>query len=92
MRERAIWSAAREGSLYRPGQKVALKYRPGIVDTVIAYDPDMVPPVVLANDPQPRYPEELTLIAQHGTRFNWLMRWSKRTKVTASAQKFASSH
>ncbi|AFY93895.1 hypothetical protein [Chamaesiphon minutus] len=92
MIERAIWSEAQEIAVYRPGQKVEVKSRSGIVDTVIAYDPDMVPPVVLANDPQPRYPEELTLISQPRTSFNWLLPWSKPNKVNNSAQKVISSH
>lgn len=51
-----------EAILFRPGQKVELKDRPGITDTIVEYDPMMVPPIWLANDPQPRYPEELRLI------------------------------
>ncbi|WP_219892238.1 hypothetical protein [Chamaesiphon polymorphus] len=92
MMERAIWSEAQEIAVYRPGQKVEVKSRSGIVDTVIAYDPDMVPPIVLANDPQPRYPEELTLISQPGTSFNWFLPWSKSHKVTVSTQKVTSHH
>jgi hypothetical protein len=92
MTERAIWSEVQEIAVYRPGQKVEVKSRQGIVDTVIAYDPDMVPPIVLANDPQPRYPEELTLISQPGTSFNWFLPWSKPNKVTASVHKVTSHH
>ena len=66
-----------EGSVYHPGQKVEVKHRPGTIDTVIAYDPMMVPPVILAIDPQPRYPEELTLVDRAGTGFNWLNPWHK---------------
>jgi hypothetical protein len=78
MRERTDWrELPAEGSVYRPGQKVEVKHRPGIVDTVIAYDPMMVPPVMLAIDPQPRYPEELTLISPVGTGFNWLHPWTR---------------
>jgi hypothetical protein len=78
MRERTDWQELpAEGSIYRPGQKVAVKHRPGIIDTVIAYDPMMVPPVILASDPQPRYPEELTLVDRVGTGFNWLNPWYK---------------
>lgn len=47
---------------FRPGQKVELKNQPGVMDTIAEYDPMMVPPIWLANDPQPRYPEELTLV------------------------------
>jgi hypothetical protein len=77
MTEQATWSQAQEMAVYRPGQKVELKHCPGVIDTVIAYDPMMVPPVILASDPQPRYPEELTLIAQPGTGLNWLNPWAK---------------
>jgi hypothetical protein len=79
MAEQATWSEAREMAIYRPGQKVEIKHRPGVVDTVIAYDPMMVPPVMLASDPQPRYPEELTLMSQPATAFDWLHPWSKVT-------------
>lgn len=47
---------------YRPGQRVELKQRPGVVDTILEYDSMMVPPIMLANDPKPRYPEELRLL------------------------------
>jgi hypothetical protein len=77
MVEQAIWSEAREMAVYRPGQKVEIKHRPGVIDTVIAYDPMMVPPVMLASDPQPRYPEELTLVSQPAIAFDWLHPWSK---------------
>jgi hypothetical protein len=80
--EQAVWSEAREMTTYRPGQKVELKQRPGIVDTVIAYDPMMVPPVILASDPQPRYPEELTSISQSGGGFNWSNPWAKVAHVS----------
>jgi hypothetical protein len=79
MAEQGTWSEAREMASYRPGQKVEMKHRPGVIDTVLAYDPMMVPPVVLASDPQPRYPEELTLISQPGIGFDWLNSWSKAT-------------
>jgi hypothetical protein len=71
MKERAVWSEAQEMAIYRPGQKVELKNRPGIVDTIIAYDPMMVPPTILAIDPQPRYPEELILISTPSTAAEW---------------------
>lgn len=51
-----------EALQYHPGQRVELKQRPGVVDTIAEYDPMMVPPIWLANDPQPRYPEELNLL------------------------------
>jgi hypothetical protein len=78
MTERAGGSWAKEELAYRPGQKVEIKHRPGVIDTIIAYDPMMVPPVMLAIDPQPRYPEELTLISQPGAGFNWLNPWAKQ--------------
>jgi hypothetical protein len=77
MAERAIWNEAREIATYHPGQKVEIKHLPGTIDTVIAYDPMMVPPIVLASDPQPRYPEELILISQSAVSFDWLRPWSK---------------
>jgi hypothetical protein len=79
MTEQVTWSGAQEMAVYRAGQKVAIKHRPGVTDTVIAYDPMMVPPVILANDPQPRYPEELILISQPATAFDWLHPWTKST-------------
>jgi hypothetical protein len=51
-----------EASQYKPGQRVELKQRPGVVDIIAEYDPMMVPPIQLVNDPQPRYPEELNLL------------------------------
>ncbi len=69
--EQSSWSQSQEMAIYRPGQRVELKHRPGIVDTVIAYDPYLVPPVILAGDPQPRYPEELNLISTVGSPFDW---------------------
>ena len=52
----------REALQYRPGQRVELKRRSGVVDIIAEYDPMMVPPIWLVNDPQPRYPEELNLL------------------------------
>jgi hypothetical protein len=85
MAERA-WSEAEEILAYRPGQKVEFKHRPGVIDTVIGYDPYMVPPVILANDPQPRYPEELTLVAQPASAFDWFNPLSrvKSARTTAA--------
>ena len=51
-----------EALQYRPGQRVELKQSPGLVDAIVEYDPMMVPPIMLANDPKPRYPEELRLL------------------------------
>ncbi len=84
MVEQASWSESKEMTIYRPGQKVEIKRHPGLIDTIIAYDPMMVPPVILAIDPQPRYPEELTLIPIPGIKaFNWLHPWSKVTMAPA---------
>jgi hypothetical protein len=51
-----------EALQYRPGQRVELISRPGVVDVIAEYDPMMVPPIWLANDPRPRYPHELNLL------------------------------
>lgn len=51
-----------EALQYQPGQRVELKTRPGVVDVIAEYDPMMVPPIWLANDPKPRYPHELNLL------------------------------
>lgn len=53
------WEEAFE---YRPGQKVELKSQPGSFDKIVSYDPMMVPPIWLANDPKPRYAHELRVI------------------------------
>lgn len=52
-----------EAFTYRPGQKVELKSRPGTCDIVASYEPMMVPPIWLVNDPKPRYPHELQVIS-----------------------------
>jgi hypothetical protein len=73
-----VWSESKEMAIYRPGQKVESKHHPGLIDTIIAYDPMMVPPVMLAIDPQPRYPEELILISTSGLKtFDWLNPWTR---------------
>jgi hypothetical protein len=95
MTEQPTWSEDREMAVYRPGQKVEIKRQPGVVDTVIAYDPYMVPPIVLAIDPQPRYPEELSLIAQPGMGFDWfkpLSRAITARKIATDRQPLAASH
>jgi hypothetical protein len=84
MVDQAAWNEAQEMAIYRPGQKVEIKLRPGLIDTIIAYDPMMVPPVILASDPQPRYPEELNLVAQPAITFDWLRPWSKTANNPAS--------
>jgi hypothetical protein len=49
---------------YQPGFTVELKSQPGALHTIESYDPMMVPPVWLADDPMPRYPHELRVISQ----------------------------
>lgn len=83
MAERAIWNEAREIATYHPGQKVEIKHQPGVIDTVIAYNPMMVPPIILARDPQPRYPEELILVSPSAVTFDWLRPWSKTKQNSA---------
>ncbi len=61
-----------EALRFRPGQKVELKRRPGVFDTIAHYDPMMVPPISLVNDPIPRYPEELRLVYRPVTGINRL--------------------
>lgn len=61
-----------EALQYRAGQRVELKRRPGVVDTIAEYDPMMVPPIWLVNDPQPRYPEELNVLPNPNPMTNWL--------------------
>ncbi len=89
MTDRSSWSESQEIAAYRPGQKVEIKHRPGVIDTVLAYDPMMVPPIVLASDPQPRYPEELTLVDRPAKMFDWLNPWSRNpigSSLTMSQQ------
>lgn len=61
-----------EALKYRPGQKVELKHQPGMVDIIVSYDPLMVPPISLASDPMPRYPEELQLLPTPALNRSWL--------------------
>lgn len=61
-----------EALKYRPGQRVELKQRPGVVDIIAEYDPMMVPPISLVNDPKPRYPEELILLVKPVMGADWL--------------------
>ena len=58
-----------EASEYCAGQRVELKQRPGVVDIIAAYDRMMVPPIWLTNDPQPRYPEELSILSESTVEF-----------------------
>jgi hypothetical protein len=73
-----------EARQYRRGQMVELKASPGVVDAIAEYDPMMVPPIWLVNDPTPRYPEELTLIPRQVVRAD---RWKPvaRRLVSVSA-------
>ncbi len=80
MAERAAGSEAEEMLVYRAGQRVELKQRPGKIDTIVGYDPYMVPPVILANDPLPRYPEELTVVGA----YDW---FAPLAKFKSSTQK-----
>lgn len=57
---------------YQPGQQVELKSHPGVVDIIAEYDPMMVPPIWLANDPKPRYPHELSLLPKSAIGSSWL--------------------
>ncbi len=51
-----------EAFTYRQGQKVELKSQPGTFDIIASYEPMMVPPIWLVNDPRPRYSHELQII------------------------------
>ena len=66
-----------EALQYQPGQRVELKSRPGVVDIIAEYDPMMVPPIWLANDPKPRYPHELNVLPKPVIGSAWLMRGSR---------------
>lgn len=70
-----------EALKFRPGQRVQLKANPGVVDTIAEYDPMMVPPIWLANDPKPRYPHELNLVTSPMLGNGWL----KFSRVRQSA-------
>jgi len=60
-----------EALRYRPGQRVELKANPGVADVIAEYDPMMVPPIWLANDPKPRYPHELNLLPKPLMSSTW---------------------
>jgi len=49
---------------YQPGFIVELKSRHGIFDAIASYDPAIVPPICLVNDPIPRYSHELKVISK----------------------------
>jgi hypothetical protein len=61
-----------EALKYRPGQRVEHISRPGVVDVIAQYDPMMVPPIWLENDPHPRYPHELNLLPMPILGTSWL--------------------
>ena len=61
-----------EAHRYRSGQRVELKASPGQVDVIAEYDPMMVPPIWLTNDPKPRYPHELNLLGKPVMGMGWL--------------------
>jgi hypothetical protein len=70
-----------EARQYRAGQRVEVKNNPGVIDIIAEYNPMLVPPVILINDPHPRYPEELELVNNSIKAHNWL------TKVNNMQQK-----
>jgi hypothetical protein len=51
-----------EALQYAQGTPVKLKKKPDQLYIVAEYDPMMVPPIWLVNDPRPHYPHELELI------------------------------
>lgn len=55
------WDEAFE---FLPGTGVELKAQPGVIYTIERYEPSMVPPVWLVNEPRPRYPHELKIISR----------------------------
>lgn len=62
-----------EAFMYRSGQKVELKSQPeGTCDIIASYEPMMVPPIWLVNDPRPRYAHELRVIADSDIDMNRL--------------------
>ncbi len=71
--------AQEEALRYQPGQRVELKARPGMVDIIAEYDPMMVPPIWLANDPKPRYPHELNVLPKPVLGSSWLRGSQRRT-------------
>lgn len=71
---------------YQPGFTVEIKSQPGTLHTVESYDPMMVPPVWLADDPMPRYPHELRVISQ-SSKYTCPL----QTPKTALQPQFASS-
>ena len=76
-----------EALKFCPGQRVELKANPGVVDTIAEYDPMMVPPIWLANDPKPRYPHELNLVAAPLLSNAWLKLSRSRQSAFPSSSK-----
>jgi hypothetical protein len=52
---------------YQPGFVVEVLSHPGVYDTIRQYEPMMVPPIWLVNDPRPRYPHELRIVSKTKT-------------------------
>ncbi len=75
-----------EAHKYRPGQRVELKASPGRVDVIAEYDPMMVPPIWLANDPKPRYPHELNLLGKPLMGTGWLSLPKRRSAKYSGSQ------
>ncbi|GAC1461518.1 MAG: hypothetical protein NVS2B14_09200 [Chamaesiphon sp.] len=75
-----------EAFQYRHGQRVELKVSPGVVDIIAEYDPMMVPPIFLVNDPKPRYPEELTLLPRQIVNTDWLRAVARRKVQLSTPQ------
>ncbi len=75
-----------EALTYRAGHRVELKSRPGVVYIIAEYEPMMVPPIWLVNDPKPRYPEELTLIPKQVMCANWLNPGARRQTRSSAPQ------
>jgi hypothetical protein len=59
------WDEAFE---FLPGAVVELNAQPGMVYTIERYEPMMVPPVWLVDDPRPRYPHELRIISKQAAQ------------------------
>lgn len=55
------WDEAFE---YLPGSLVELTAQPGVFDAIAFYEPMMVPPIWLVNDPRPRYPHEVRVVSR----------------------------
>lgn len=49
---------------YLPGTIVELKDKPGDLHRIDCYEAMMVPPIWLANDPRPHYPDELRIVSR----------------------------